>query len=324
MQQPGARFAFHDLHPDTGSFLDDVIAGLTRARKTLPPKYFYDGRGCELFEAICRTPEYYVTRAEIALMRVQAAAMARRLGARCAVVEYGSGSGRKTRILLEALAPVAYAPVDIARGQLLATASRIARDFPAVAVTAVCADYSRALRLPRLGGPQPRRRIVYFPGSTVGNFTPAEAAGFLVNVRRVVGAGGGLLIGVDLKKDPARLNAAYNDRRGVTAAFNLNLLARINRELGADFVLRAFRHQAFYNEPRGRIEMHLLSLKDQRVSVGGRVIRFRAGESIHTENSCKYSVQGFRTLARDAGFEPVECWTDPEKLFSVHYLSVPQ
>jgi len=324
MQQSGARFAFHDLHPDTGSILDDVIAGLTRARKTLPSKYFYDERGCELFEAICRTPEYYVTRTEAALMRNRAVAMARRLGARCALVEYGSGSGHKTRILLKALAPVAYVPIDIAREQLRNTAAGIARDFPELAVTAVCADYSRALQLPRLGGLRPRRRVVYFPGSTIGNFTPADAAGFLANVRRLVGAGGGLLIGVDLKKDPARLNSAYNDRRGVTAAFNLNLLARINRELGADFVLRAFRHQAFYNEPRGRIEMHLLSLKDQRVSVGGRVIRFRAGESIHTENSCKYSVRGFRTLARDAGFEPVECWTDPEKLFSVHYLSVPQ
>jgi dimethylhistidine N-methyltransferase len=323
MQQPGARFAFHDLHPDTGSFLDDVIAGLARERKTLPPKYFYDERGCELFEAICKTPEYYVTRTETALMRGRAAAMARRLGARCAVVEYGSGSASKTRILLKALAPVAYVPVDIAREQLLDTAAGIARDFPDIAVTAVCADYSRALRLPRLGGLSPRRRVVYFPGSTIGNFTPAEAAGFLANARRLVGAGGGLLIGVDLVKDPACLNAAYNDRRGVTAAFNMNLLARVNRELGADFNLSAFRHQAFYNGPRHRIEMHLLSLKDQRVSIAGRIIRFRAGESIHTENSCKYSVQGFQALARDAGFEPVECWTDAKRLFSVHYLAVP-
>jgi dimethylhistidine N-methyltransferase len=324
MKQPGPRFAFHDLHPDAGNFLGDVIAGLTRARKTLPPKYFYDERGCGLFEAICRTPEYYVTRAETALMQGRATSMARHLGPRCAVIEYGSGSGRKTRILLEALAPVAYVPVDIAREQLLDTAAGIARGFPALAVTAVCADYSRALELPSLDGLRPRRRVVYFPGSTIGNFTPAEAARFLVSVRRLVGAGGGLLIGVDLKKDPARLNAAYNDRRGVTAAFNLNLLARINRELGADFDLRAFRHQAFYNEPRGRIEMHLLSLEDQRVSIAGRRIRFRAGESIHTENSCKYSVPGFQALARDAGFVPAECWTDPGKLFSVHYLSVPQ
>lgn len=321
MQRCVTPIAFHDLRPDVGDFRGDVIAGLTRARKTLPPKYFYDERGSRLFEAICRTPEYYVTRTEVALMRRRAAEMARRLGARCAVIEYGSGSGRKTRILLKALEPVAYVPIDISREQLRATASGIARDFPGLAVTAMCADYSRALTLPRLDGS--RRRIVYFPGSTIGNFSPVAASGFLVNACRLVGAGGGLLIGVDLKKDPARLNAAYNDRAGITAAFNLNILSRINRELGADFDLAAFRHQAFYNEPRGRVEMHLLSLKDQRVVIGGRMVRFRAGETIHTENSCKYSVHGFQTLAREAGFEPVECWTDPQRLFSVHYLRVP-
>jgi dimethylhistidine N-methyltransferase len=319
---PGYRFAFHDLHPDTGSFLGDVIAGLTRPRKALPPKYFYDERGSELFEAICETPEYYVTRAEIALMRDRAGEMARRLGPRCLVIEHGCGSGRKTRLLLEALDPAGYVAIDIAREQLKITADGIARDFPGLPVAAVCADYSRPLELPGLDGIRARRRVVYFPGSTIGNLTPAEAAGFLGNVRLLVGRGGGMLVGVDLRKDPARLNAAYNDSRGVTATFNLNLLARINRELGADFDLAAFRHQAFYNEPQGRVEMHLLSLKDQRVSIGGRVVRLRAGETIHTENSCKYSVQGFQALARDAGLEPVACWTDAEKLFSVHYLRV--
>jgi len=319
-----AAFSLHDRLPDTGSFLDDVIAGLSLPRKSLPPKYFYDERGCELFEAICRTPEYYPTRTETALMQAKAGAMARRLGPRCAVIEYGSGSARKTRILLDALAPVAYVPIDIAREQLRSTAAEIARDYPGLEVVAVCADYSRPLALPEIDGIAARRKIVYFPGSTVGNLTPAEAAGFLRNVRTLAGPGGGMLIGVDLRKDAALLNAAYNDRQGVTAEFNLNLLARINRELGAGFELAAFRHQAFYNEPSGRIEMHLLSLRPQRVRIGGRVFQFRAGETIHTENSYKYSVAGFRTLARGAGFEPVECWTDAKRLFAVHYLEVPR
>jgi dimethylhistidine N-methyltransferase len=324
MDQRGPRFAFHDLRPDTGSFLDDVIAGLSRPRKALPPKYFYDERGSELFEAICRAPEYYLTRTETALMRQKAGEMARRLGPRCAVIEHGCGSGAKTRILLDALEPAAYVPIDISREQLRATAAGIARDYPGLPVVAVCADYSRPLALPGVDGLGARRRIVYFPGSTIGNFTPAEAAGFLGNVRRLVGPSGGMLIGVDLRKDAARLNAAYNDKRGVTAEFNLNLLARINRELGADFDLGAFRHQAFYNEPLGRIEMHLLSLASQRVSIGRQVIRFRAGESIHTENSCKYSVTGFQTLARGAGLDPAACWMDAERLFGIHYLEVRQ
>ena len=322
MEQRGPRFAFHDLRPDTGSFLADVIAGLSRPRKALPPKYFYDERGSELFEAICRAPEYYLTRAETALMRRKAGEMARRLGPRCALIEHGCGSGTKTRILLDALGPAAYVPIDIARGQLRATAAGIARDYPELPVMAVCADYSRPLALPGLDGLGARRRIVYFPGSTIGNFTPAEAAVFLGNVRRLVGRGGGMLVGVDLAKDAVRLNAAYNDRRGVTAQFNLNLLARINRELGADFDLAAFRHLAFYNEPLGRIEMHLLSLASQRVTIGRRVIRFRGGESIHTENSCKYSVSGFQALARGAGFDPAACWVDGERLFGIHYLEV--
>jgi len=324
MKQPGERFAFFDRHPDTGSFLADVVAGLSLPRKALPAKYFYDARGSRLFEAICRAPEYYPTRTETALMNARAATMARRLGPRCVVIEYGSGSGSKTRILVDALDPVAYVPIDIARVQLRRTAAQFARAFPGLAVAAVCADYSRPFRLPRLAGFAPRRRVVYFPGSTIGNFTPAEAAAFLANARRVAGPGGAMLIGVDLKKDAARLNAAYNDAAGVTAAFNLNLLVRINRELGADFDPAAFRHLAFYDAARGRVEMHLVSLKAQRVRVAGRVFRFRGGETIHTENSCKYSVAEFRRLAVGAGFEPAACWTDTGRLFSVHYLTVPR
>lgn len=323
MNQHGPRFAFHDRLPDAGSFLDDVIVGLSRPRKELPPKYFYDELGSRLFEAICETPEYYLTRAETALMIVRAGEMARRLGPRCAVIEYGCGSGRKTRILVQALGPIAYVPIDIAREQLRATAAGFASEFPRLAVVAVCADYSRPLALPELDALEVRRRIIYFPGSTIGNLSVPEAAAFLANARALAGAGGGMLVGVDLKKDASRLNAAYNDARGVTAEFNLNLLRRINRELGAGFDLSAFRHHAFYNAARGRIEMHLVSLRDQRVGIGGRVFRIRAGESIHTENSRKYSVDEFRRLARGAGFEPTACWTDPDRLFSVHYLTVP-
>jgi dimethylhistidine N-methyltransferase len=324
MGQSSAGYSFHDLHPDTGRFLDDVMAGLSRSQKTLPPKYFYDAHGCALFEAICGLPEYYLTRAETALMLGQVGDMARHLGLGCILIEYGSGSGRKTRILIGAIEPVAYVPIDIAREQLGATAAEIARDFPRLRVIAVCADYSRPLALLELEGLGARRRIVYFPGSTIGNLTPAEAAAFLAGAREQAGAGGGLLIGVDLKKDTARLDAAYNDARGVTAAFNLNLLARINRELGADFDLSAFRHRAFYDEAGGRIEMHLESVKAQAVTIDGRAIRFRKGETIHTENSCKYSVREFQELARAAGLAPVECWTDAEQLFSVHYLAAPQ
>ena len=323
MGQPSAAYSFHDLNPDTGRFLDDVIAGLSRPQKALPPKYFYDAQGCALFEAICVLPEYYLTRAEIALMRGQVGDMARHLEPGSVLIEYGSGDGRKTRILIEAIRPVAYVPIDIARAQLGATAAQIVREFPQLKVIAVCADYSRPLDLPEQDGLGPRR-IVYFPGSTIGNFTPAEAAAFLAGAREQVGSKGGLLIGVDLKKDVALLDAAYNDTRGVTAAFNLNLLARINRELGADFDLSAFRHRAFYDEAKGRIEMHLESVKAQAVTIGGRVIHFRRGETIHTENSCKYSVREFQELARAAGLAPVECSLDAEQLFSVHYLAVPQ
>ncbi len=322
MGQSSAGYSFHDLHPDTGRFLDDVMAGLSRPQKTLPPKYFYDAHGCALFEAICGLPEYYLTRAEIALMRGQVGDMAHYLGPGCVLIEYGSGSGRKTRILIGAIEPVAYVPIDIARGQLGATAAEIARDFPRLRVIAVCADYSRPLALPELDD-LGARRIVYFPGSTIGNFTPAEAVAFLAGAREQAGAGGGLLIGVDLKKDAARLDAAYNDTRGITAAFNLNLLARINRELGADFDLSAFRHHAFYDEATGRIEMHLESVKAQAITISGRVIRFREGETIHTENSYKYSVREFQELAQAAGLAPIECWTDAEQLFSVHCLAVP-
>jgi dimethylhistidine N-methyltransferase len=322
MARSNAAYAFHDLQPQIGGFLEDVLAGLAQPQKALPPKYFYDARGSELFEAICELPEYYLTRTESAIMRDRGADMARHLGAGCALIEFGSGSGRKTRMLIEEAAPAAYLAIDIARDQLEATAAEIARDFPALEVTAICADYSAPIQLPQLAALGTRRRVIYFPGSTIGNLTPAEARGFLRNAGGLAGAGGGLLIGVDLKKDTARLNAAYNDSQGITAEFNRNLLARINRELGASFDLSSFRHFAFYHEALGRIEMHLVSAKAQAVTIGGGVFRFRPDETIHTENSYKYSIAEFQELSHSAGLAPVECWTDPERLFAVHYLAL--
>lgn len=317
-------YSFHDLHPDAGSFLEEVITGLSRPRKELNPKYFYDARGCELFDAICELPEYYPTRTEMAMMQSHAVEVARHLGPGSILIEYGSGNSRKTHALIAALEPIAYVPVDIAGGQLKASAGRLTAAFPGLGVVAVCADYSRPLELPEIDKISARRRVIYFPGSTIGNFTVPEALEFLGHARALAGAGGAMLIGVDLKKDHALLNAAYNDAQGVTAEFNLNLLRRINRELGADFDLAGFRHHAFYDAAVGRIEMHLQSLREQQVMIGGCVFRFSEGETIHTENSYKYSPDEFRQLARQAGFDAVHCWIDPQQLFSVHYLAAPR
>jgi len=318
---PSADFLFHDLNPDTENLRDDVLRGLAQPRKSLAPKYFYDARGSELFEAICALPEYYPTRTELAMMQASGAEMARRLGPQCLLIEYGAGSGRKTRVLIEALAPVAYMAIDISRTALRQCAAELAVAYPTVQVAAVCADYTRPLQLPAIDAGA-RRRVIYFPGSTVGNFTRLEALAFLRYAHAIAGPGGAMLVGVDLKKDHARLHAAYNDAQGVTAAFNLNLLTRINRELGGDFKLEAFEHHAFYDADEGRIEMHLRSLSDQQIRVAGRTFHFCAGETIHTENSCKYSVEEFQQLARDAGFVAEDCWTDAAHLFSVHYLSI--
>jgi dimethylhistidine N-methyltransferase len=321
---PGhAPYQFHDQHPASENFRDDVLTGLAQPRKALAPKYFYDARGSELFEAICELPEYYPTRTELMMMHAHAPAMARLLGppgSTCLLIEYGAGSGRKTRVLIEALAPAAYVPIDISRTALQQCAGELAAAYPQVKVAAVCADYSRSMDLPRIDGLQHARRVIYFPGSTIGNFTRPDALAFLRHAHALAGRGGAMLVGVDLKKDPARLHAAYNDAQGVTAAFNLNLLARINRELEGDFDLASFEHHAFYDATEGRIEMHLRSLRDQTVRVAGHTFTFRRFETMHTENSCKYSVDEFQQLAREAGFTPAHCWVDAEPLFSIHYL----
>ena len=317
-----AGYEYHDLEPPAASFRDDVIAGLSAPRKTLPPKYFYDARGSRLFDAICELPEYYLTRAELAIMQSAASDMRVRIEPRGAVIEYGSGAGRKTALLLSAMEPLNYVAIDISPEQLREAVSRLSGMFPRVRMFAVCADYTATLDLSRLER-LPRRRLVYFPGSTIGNFTVEEAFAFLRKAREVAGAGGGMLVGVDLKKAPALLHAAYNDAQGVTAAFNLNVLERINRELGGDFDLAAYEHRAHYDASHGRIEMHLLSTRDQDVVISGRQFAFAAGETIHTESSYKYSVDEFQALARKAGFDVGHCWLDPQQLFSVHYLTVP-
>jgi len=304
--------------PSSG-FREDVIAGLSLPRKTLPPKYFYDATGSRLFERICRLPEYYPTRVELALTRANAAAMARFAGRGVALVEYGSGESLKTRSLIRALRPGAYIPVDISADALQRAERRLRREFPWLAIRAVQGDFSAPLAL-RMDSSRKARTLVYFPGSTIGNLTPEEAHAFLAMTRGQVGARGAMLVGVDLKKDPAVLHAAYNDAQGVTAAFNLNLLARINRELGADFELRRWRHYAFYNAALGRIEMHLASLGAQSVRIGRHRFRFASGETIHTENSYKYAAAEFQALARRAGFRPAKLWVDARQRFSVHGL----
>lgn len=311
---------FVDLHPAADRFLDDVLAGLASAPKSLSPKYFYDARGSGLFEAICELPEYYPTRTELALMREHVDAMAAGLGANCLLIEFGSGAGTKTEILLQAMRPAAYVAVDISAAALHAAAARHAVRFPDIPAIAVCADYMLPLEIPGLSDYASSRRVIYFPGSTIGNLMPHEALTFLRDARRLAGPGGAMLVGVDLKKDPAILNAAYNDAQGVTAEFNMNLLRRINRELGADFDLAHFRHVAFYDAVAGRIEMHLESLLAQSVAVAGRAFEFAAGERMHTENSCKYAVEEFRQLAQAAGFQSHRVWSDRQQYFAVHLL----
>lgn len=317
------RAQFSSSSAAAESFRDDVIAGLSLPRKALPPKYFYDAQGSRLFEAICRLKEYYPTRSELALTRRHLGAIARFAGRRGApavtLIEYGSGESVKSRLLIAALRPAAYVPVDISEDALRRAAATLPRRFPGLAVHAVHGDFSQPLRIPVAQGRG--RRVVYFPGSTIGNLTPPEAQAFLRMTRGQVGPGGAMLVGVDLRKDANVLHAAYNDAKGVTAAFNLNLLARINRELGGDFRLQRFRHYACYNATLGRIEMHLVSLQRQSVNIGNYRFAFEAGESIHTENSYKYSIDGFRALARSAGFRAEKVWLDSKGLFALHGLA---
>ncbi len=291
------------------AFAADVLEGLAAKPKRLPPKYFYDLAGSALFERITQLPEYYPTRCEIALLRAQAPAIASLFPQGCVLIEFGAGSSKKARILLGAAATVeAYVPVDISGDFLQGDLTQLRRDFPRLVVQPVIADFTRPFELPPQIAALPR--VGFFPGSTIGNFEPHEAAEFLRHAGAVLGADAVLVIGVDLVKDAAILCPAYNDAEGVTAKFNLNVLARINRELDANFDLGAFEHHACYNRDKNRIEMYLASTKRQKVKVNGKAFSFRAGETIHTENSYKYTIESFQALARGTGWAPLKAWTD--------------
>jgi dimethylhistidine N-methyltransferase len=301
------------------AFAADVLEGLGAEPKHLPPKYFYDQRGSELFERITKLPEYYPTSTEIDILHAHAGAIARLIPADAAVVEFGAGSAAKTRILLDAAPQVsAYLPVDISGAFLAGTAARLRESLPQLTIIPLEADFTKPFELPAALGARPR--IGFFPGSTIGNFEPHEAQALLRHAAAMLGAGALFIIGVDLVKDADVLNRAYNDSEGATAAFNLNLLVRINRELGGDFNPEKFRHRAFFNQDEGRIEMHLVSLARHKVRVCGKSIEFRRGETIHTENSYKYTNEQFRCRANAAGWATLATWSDPANYFSVHAL----
>jgi L-histidine Nalpha-methyltransferase len=317
---PAWRGAFrvYDLHPRTTNMREEVIAGLSRDPKRLPPKYFYDTAGSILFERITRLPEYYLTRTEMALFDAHLEDLARALEPGFALVEYGSGSTLKVRKLLERLRPAAYVPVDISGEHLVAQARALHQDFPSLDVFPTCADYSATFALP--APIRHKRRLGFFPGSSIGNFDPAGAETFLANANVTLGSGSRLLIGVDRKKDVDVLENAYNDSLGVTAEFNRNVLQHINDRLGADFDPGAFEHEARYDAALGCIQMFLRSLVDQTAHIDGVEIRIGAGERIHTENSFKYDPDQFLALARRSGFEPVQWWTDAAGWFGLFLL----
>ena len=307
--------------PTSPDFLTDVIAGLSSEPRTLPCKYFYDERGAALFQKICELPEYYITRTEIDILDRHRAEIAAHLGPQIDLIGLGTGSGTKTRILIDALEkPAVYIPVDISDKQLRKSTALFHKIFPDLEILPVCADYLQPVALPSPSR-KATRNVVYFPGSTIGNFGPDEATEFLCRIANVCRHDGALLIGVDLRKDRDVIEAAYNDTAGITAQFNLNLLARANRELGADFDLQYWLHRAIYNSDAGRVEMYLISQVDQAVHIGDHTFGFRAGEKIITEFSHKYAPEGFAALARNAGFEFQKMWTDDARLFGVFYFT---
>jgi L-histidine N-alpha-methyltransferase len=314
----------HPTRPDPrpDPLADEVLSGLLGSPKALPPKLFYDDRGARLFEEICELPEYYPTRTEMKIMDAHMEEIAKLVGPHAAVIEFGAGSNIKVRQLLDGLdSPTAYVPVEISPDYLLQQAQDLARDYPNIHIQPVFADFTQPFELPR-HPVEPERNLVFFPGSTIGNFTRTQAADLLGVMQAEAKPGGALLIGVDLRKDPDTLRAAYNDSAGVTAKFNLNVLRRLNRELDADFDETKFRHEAVWDDAEGRIEMRLISREDQTVTVGGRKIGFQRGEHIVTEYSHKYSVAEFQQLARSAGFTPRRVWTDEHEMFSVHFMTV--
>jgi dimethylhistidine N-methyltransferase len=315
------RVAFHDFAPPAGDFRQALLDGLAQSPKRLPSRFIYDARGSRLFDAILEQPEYYVPRAEIALLRTHGAALAKLAGPAAYLVDYGSGSGRKARTLLDLLdAPAAYAAIDISREHLLSAAEALAADYPRLEVHAVCADFLRPFALPAPRTPAAGASLGFFPGSTIGNMTPAQRTQFLAAARTML-AGGGFIVGVDLKKDPAILRAAYNDAAGASAAFNTNILVRANSELGAGFDLAAFRHRAEYDPVHGRMEIGIESLMAQTVHIGDAAFAFAAGEIIFTQYAYKFTIEEFETVAATAGFAPRQVWTDADRMFAIHYLA---
>jgi dimethylhistidine N-methyltransferase len=314
------QITMYDLKPEQDRFRDDIVNGLKKQQKELPCKYLYDKRGSYLFECICGLDEYYIPRTEIAIMKTAIQQIAEMLGPDVLLIEYGSGSSTKTQILLDHLPDLtAYMPVDISREQLQKATEALARRYPRLTILPVCVDYTSEFSLPDVKGPV-NRSVAYFPGSTIGNLSPKEAKQLLTHIAELCGPGGGLLIGVDLKKDPDMLHRAYNDSDGITAQFNLNILERINRELDGKFQTASFEHYAFYNPQESRIEMHLISRIDQEVRLDSTSVSFARGESIWTESSYKYNLDEFAQLAADSGFTVEQVWTDEQHLFSVQYL----
>jgi dimethylhistidine N-methyltransferase len=317
LTQKKALKDFHDFELNSSDFLVAVLEGLSAPQKVLPSKFFYDKVGSRIFDDICDLDEYYPTRSELEIFETYKHEIADQIGERVHLVEFGSGSSIKVRTLMEALkSPLGYLPIDISREHLIQSAEGFSKCFPHIALTAICADYTSEFDLPLLSK---GRYVGFYPGSTIGNFTPIEAVKFLRNTKKTLGHCG-FLIGVDLVKDHQILNAAYDDALGVTAAFNKNILARCNRELGTLFNLNAFNHSAFFNPLENRIEMHLVSAINQTIQVREHTFHFKKDETIHTENSYKYTLDGFADLAKSAGFKPIQSWTDPNKYFSVNYL----
>ncbi len=310
-----------DLHPAESDIRSEVLQGISASPPSLPCKLFYDEVGSALFEEICQLDEYYPTRTEIAILIESATEICSVIGSEAILLEYGSGSAQKTEPILERMIqPAAYVSIELSLSALTESSGRIAADFPRLPVIAICADYTRQIDLPA-DLPPHSRKVAFFPGSTIGNFAPDESIAFLSRIRETVGESGGLVLGTDLKKDPAILVRAYDDQAGVTAEFNRNILRRLNRDLGCDFDLDAFDHLALYNAELGRIEMYLVNQESQQVSVGGRTIHLAKGQRIHTENAWKYSIDDVHELANRSGFELRQTWTDPDELFAVHYLS---
>jgi dimethylhistidine N-methyltransferase len=309
---------FRDEHPDMGHSREEILAGLQAAQKTVNPKWFYDERGSQLFDQITRLPEYYPTRTEVAILTENREEISARCGHGCLFIEPGSGSSEKVRILLDTLQPTAYVPMDSSAEFLQSAALGLGDEYPWLDIYAVCADFNQGWSF--LDDLPAGRRVVFYPGSTIGNLEPKLAAEFLTRVRDMMGVNGGALVGVDTHKSSDRLNAAYNDDQGVTAAFNLNVLRRLNDVMDAEFEEDSFRHHAFYNTEARRIEMHLVSEREQSVRCNGSTIEFALGETLHTENSYKYTPQAFAELVEVAGLKLVQSWMDADELFSVHYL----